>query len=169
MRRWGFTFILNIIKYMPFPCCLKIRNYCYRKILRNLGKHSQICDAVTILNPSSVSIGDYVSIHEYTTIGGAGSVSIGHNVAIASHCHIASDTHNFSDGNRPIKKQGITPKPVIIEDDVWIGTHVVILGGVKIGAGAVVGAGSVVTKDIPPYATAYGVPCEVKMIRSKGD
>jgi acetyltransferase-like isoleucine patch superfamily enzyme len=52
-----------------------------------------------------------------------------------------------------------------IEDDVWIGARVLLLAGVKIGRGAVIGAGSVVSKDIPPYAVAVGVPANVIRFR----
>jgi acetyltransferase-like isoleucine patch superfamily enzyme len=51
--------------------------------------------------------------------------------------------------------------PVVIEEDCWIGSHAVILKGVTIGAGAVVAAGAIVTKDIPPYTIAAGVPARV--------
>ena len=51
--------------------------------------------------------------------------------------------------------------PVRIEDDVWIGSNVVILPGVTIGSGSVIGAGSVVTHDVPPRVVAVGVPCRV--------
>lgn len=51
--------------------------------------------------------------------------------------------------------------PVIIEDDVWLGESVIVMSGVHIGRGAVIGAGAVVTKDIPPYAVAVGVPATV--------
>ena len=47
---------------------------------------------------------------------------------------------------------------VVIDDDVWVGTRTIILHGVKIGRGAVIAAGAVVTKSIPPYAVAAGVP-----------
>lgn len=50
---------------------------------------------------------------------------------------------------------------MVIEDDVWIGANVCINKGVIIGRGAVIGSGAVVTKDIPPYAIAVGVPCRV--------
>lgn len=49
---------------------------------------------------------------------------------------------------------------IYIADDVWIGKNVIILSGVKIGQGAVIAAGSIVTKDIPPYAIAGGVPAK---------
>lgn len=54
---------------------------------------------------------------------------------------------------------------VIIEEDVWCGANVTLLKGVTIGRGCIIAAGSVVTKDIPPYSIAGGVPC--KVIRQK--
>nr|WP_255481100.1 CatB-related O-acetyltransferase [Pontibacter sp. Tf4] len=56
-------------------------------------------------------------------------------------------------------------KPIIIGNDVFIGMNVTILDGVTIGDGAVIGAGSVVSKDIPPYAVAYGNPIKVVKYR----
>ena len=65
-------------------------------------------------------------------------------------------------------RQGLTrPRPVIIEDDVWIGTKVIILPGVHIGKGSVIGAGAVVTKNIPAYSIAAGNPAVVKRNRLK--
>lgn len=52
-------------------------------------------------------------------------------------------------------------KPVKVGNDVWIGLNVVVMGGVEIGDGAVIGSGAVVTKNIPPYAVAVGVPAKV--------
>jgi len=47
---------------------------------------------------------------------------------------------------------------IVIEDDVWIGAHVAILPGVRVGRGAILGAGAVVIKDVPPFAVVAGVP-----------
>ncbi|HVU32284.1 MAG TPA: DapH/DapD/GlmU-related protein, partial [Opitutaceae bacterium] len=53
-----------------------------------------------------------------------------------------------------------------IEDEAWIGTHVTILPGVRIGRGAVIGAGSIVTRDIPPDTIAFGSPATPQRHRS---
>ncbi|KAI9133931.1 DapH/DapD/GlmU-related protein [Acaryochloris sp. CCMEE 5410] len=58
-----------------------------------------------------------------------------------------------------------TRGPVIIEDDVWLGAGTTVLDGVKIGKGCIVGAGAVVTKDLPAYAIAAGVPAKVIKMR----
>ncbi|EOR94083.1 Tetrahydrodipicolinate N-acetyltransferase [Arcticibacter svalbardensis MN12-7] len=62
--------------------------------------------------------------------------------------------------------QGSTKaSPVIIESDVWIGSNVVVLPGIRIGKGSVVGTGSVVTKNIAPYAVVGGVPAKIIKFR----
>lgn len=58
---------------------------------------------------------------------------------------------------------------VLIGNDVWIGSHVLILGGIKIGDGAIIGAGAVVTKDVPPYSIVGGVPAKVIRYRFGDD
>lgn len=98
-------------------------------------------------------------------INGYGGVKIGNGVRIASYVCINTADHDFSDPEVFIKDQGMVVGTVTIDDDVWIGNHVVINRGVDIGKGCVIGSGAVVTKDIPPYSVAVGVPCRV--IRSR--
>lgn len=84
-------------------------------------------------------------------------VQIGANVRIAPYTIILdSDFHDIKDHFA----EGAA-KPVIIEDDVWIATRSTILKGVRIGKGSVIAAGAVVTRDIPPYSIAGGVPAKV--------
>lgn len=59
----------------------------------------------------------------------------------------------------------IIAKPVIIKDDVWIGSNAVIMPGITIGKGAVIGAGAVVTKDVPPNAIVMGIPAKLVKYR----
>ena len=108
-----------------------------------------------------IKIGNYCSINSFCHISGNGGVEIGNNVRIATQCVIISANHNFSDITIPIAQQGETRKKIIIEDDCWLGAGVKVLAGVTIGKGCVIGAGSVVTKDIPEYSVAVGVPAKV--------
>lgn len=86
-------------------------------------------------------------------------VKIGNNVKFGSRVNIYAATHPVDPG---VRITGLEyGKPVVIEDDVWIGGNVVINPGVTIGEGSVVGSGSVVTKSIPKYTIAVGNPCKV--------
>jgi len=79
---------------------------------------------------------------------------------------ILSKNHEYGSLDRPMRAQGEqAEKPVIIGDDVWIGTRVVILPGVNVGKGAILAAGAVVTKDVPEYAIVGGNPA--RFIKSR--
>ena len=80
---------------------------------------------------------------------------------IADNVYISDFDHKFADLEQPIKDQGIAKSRVRIEPDVWLGTKVTVARGVVIGEGAVVGANAVVTRDLPAYAVAVGVPARV--------
>lgn len=140
----------------------KIRNNGYISI----GRGSRI-GTYCILNPekASIIIGKYTSINSFSIITGGGNVTIGDYVAIAPRCSLIASNHIYSDPDTPIKKQGLIKKGIIIEDDVWLGTGVTVLDGVTIGQGSIIGAGSVVTKSIPPYSIAVGVPAKIKKSR----
>jgi maltose O-acetyltransferase len=78
---------------------------------------------------------------------------------IASHTAIVSLTHDYT---RPdMRFAPAIGASVVIEDDVWIGAHAVIMPGVTIGRGAVVGAGAVVRDDVPPFAIVAGIPARL--------
>ena len=159
-RRLSFI-ALGWLKFAPFSPAMRLRNRLYRRVLNHMGPNCNITDAVTITSPENVSLGERVSIHEYSVLGGSGDIVIGDRVAIANSCTLISESHIFSDPNKPIKEQGLTAQPITIGDDVWLGARVTVLGNVTIGPGAVIGAGSVVSRDIPANAIAVGVPCRV--------
>jgi acetyltransferase-like isoleucine patch superfamily enzyme len=112
-------------------------------------------------------IGDHSYVGCNAVLGAGGGIRIGHNVLIGQSVNIHAENHNFADVTRRINEQGVTYQTVTIEDDVWIGSRVMILAGVTIGRGAVVGGGAVVTNSIPAYAIAVGVPARVIGQRGK--
>ncbi|RZK02633.1 MAG: acyltransferase, partial [Flavobacterium sp.] len=105
----------------------------------------------------NLSVGEDCSLNSFIHIwAGKSGVKIGNRVMIASHVAITSLTHDYSSKN--MKTEPPVDKPIIIENDVWIGSHAVIMPGITIGEGAVVGAGSVVTKNVEPYTIVIGNP-----------
>ena len=135
-----------------------------------MGKKVMIAGNCVIQSPHNVSIGDYSYINPRTTISGQGGVTIGKFVMIAANCTILSATHGITSYKLPMRMQGIVTKPVIIEDDVWIGVNVVILPGVHIGRGAIVSANTVVTHDVEPFSLVGGIPAKhIKYRFSKTD
>ncbi len=108
-----------------------------------------------------IRVGDNCSINSFCHFSGNGGIDIGNNVLIATQCVLISANHNFSQIDIPIALQHETQSPIIIEDDCWLGAGVKVLAGVTIHKGCVIGAGAVVTKDIPAYSVAIGVPAKV--------
>lgn len=108
-----------------------------------------------------IRMGENCSVNPFAILYGHGGLDIGNNVRIAPQVVIAPMNHVYKVPDVPIWQQAVTGKGINIEDDVWIGAGAIVLDGVKIGNGAVIGAGAVVTKDIPPYSIAVGVPAKV--------
>lgn len=125
-----------------------------------LGRRSVIESYCCINNAvGDVTIGDYTRIGIHCTV--IGPVCIGHHVNLAQGITVTALNHNFADTNRRIDEQGISTRPVVIGDDVWIGANAVILPGVTIGRHVVVAAGAVVTKDVPDNCVVAGIPAKV--------
>lgn len=115
-----------------------------------------------------IKFGTNVEINDYVHIAAISSVIIGNNVLIASKVYISDIQHGCYSGHdlthsspdlRP-NDRPLTAKPVIIEDNVWIGESVSIMPGVIIGKGTIVGANSVVSKSLPSYIIAVGSPAK---------
>jgi acetyltransferase-like isoleucine patch superfamily enzyme len=114
-----------------------------------------------------IDIGSHCTVHPFCILYGGGGLQIGNSVRIAAHTVIIPTNHLFEDPETPIRLQGIRAEGIVIKDDVWIGTGVRVLDGVTIGQGSIIGAGAVVTKDIPDYAIATGVPARITGWRYK--
>jgi virginiamycin A acetyltransferase len=137
--------IINILwmqivsKFMKHPGEIKIGEYTYR-----------VPNIISFSTKDKLIIGKYCSIAENVTM------------VLSEHSLDRISTY-------PLKSRFIVKKevdeiskgPIIIENDVHIGTGAIVLSNVHIHNGAVIGAGSVVTKDVPPYAIVTGVPAKI--------
>ncbi len=135
---------------------------CSRNI--SLGNNAFIGQNCKIFasNKSQVKIGDNFACNTNVMINarGKGEIIIGKNVLIGPNVVLRSNNHIYSDISKPIAQQGIKSGKINIENDVWIGSNVVILPNTLIGKGSIVAAGAVVTSDVESYTIVGGIPAK---------
>ena len=155
--------ILNIknIKYGKYPLIIGQNPLITNKGDFKVGhsfriRSSQFKTQITCCNNAELEIGHDVYINQGTNIYCSKSIKIGNNVAIADLVMISDTNFHEIEESEPIRI-----KPIIIDDNVWIGARSIILPGVEIGKNSVIGAGSVVTKSIPSNTLAVGVPAKI--------
>jgi len=143
---------------------IKIRGIIYKFSLHKCGWGICIDKYVNFQGKKNITIGNNCVINSFVHIwAGRSGLTIGDRVMIASHTTITTLTHDYYDKNKRFSPA--IDKKIVIGDDVWIGSHAVIMPGISIGKGAVIGAGSVVTKDVEENAIVAGVPAKlIKLI-----
>lgn len=128
----------------------------------HIGKDSRIhrFGKITTLG-GEIIVGSETTIGDHATFLGNGQIKIGDRVMFADNTKIVAFQHQYENVDEPISKQPTTPSKVYIGDNSWIGINVTIVGDVEIGRHCVIAAGSVVTKSIPDFSVAAGVPAKV--------
>jgi acetyltransferase-like isoleucine patch superfamily enzyme len=151
---------------LPFD----IRNKGFINLGRNLTTGFGCRIEAHPINPGSgqcISLGENIEINDYVHIAAGESITIGNNVLIASRVFISDLNHGSYKGKHqdsPMttpNSRKLSTDPVVIKDNVWIGEGVCVMSGVTIGHGCIIGAMSVVTKDIPDYTIAVGIPARI--------
>ena len=129
-----------------------------------VGLHDR-CTLVTLLKGSEIVFGN--------NSGGSGimvlaatKIIVGNNVLIGSHTMIIDNDFHHSDPSKRHEDKNIPARPIIIEDNVFIGTNCMILKGITIGKNSVIGANSVVITSIPENSIAIGNPCKIIIKKS---
>ena len=128
------------------------------KIVRSHGDGLKI-NGITKLT-SNTTLGNNVNFNGMT-INGKGNVIIGNNFHSGAECLMICQIHNYDTGTKIPYDSTYILQDIIIEDNVWLGSRVTVLGGVTIGEGVIIQAGSTVVSDIPKYAIAGGHPAKV--------
>jgi acetyltransferase-like isoleucine patch superfamily enzyme len=159
---WGWRFgqlghrtSLGRCRLAPYPAAVSIKNH------TTIGDEWSLVD----LCPSAgdgkpkIRIGAHCTILHDFQCNAAVSVEIQDFVLIAPRVFVTDSDHVVDRGGERTAVCGkYNSAPVVIENDCWIGVNAVILKGVRIGHHSIVGANSVVTRDIPPFTTAVGIP-----------
>jgi acetyltransferase-like isoleucine patch superfamily enzyme len=121
-----------------------------------------ICSYGDVRYSPRIEIGDGTYMGHRAHIIACSDMKIGKNVVLADGVYISDNLHGFRDVSRPVMPQSLeNPGLVCIEDEVWLGEGVCVLPNVTIGKHSVIGSNSVVTKSIPPYSIAVGIPANV--------
>ena len=178
-----FSLLKSVFMY-PYRCYK--RRY-YKKNMKKFGMSSWIEKPLRLQGLQNISIGENVGVHhrswlaalpltgkevsliindgctigDYNHIFATHRIEIEKDVLTANHVYISDNLHDYNNLNVPIIKQPIVQKSiVVIGEGSWIGENVCIIGAC-IGKHCVIGANSVVTKDIPDYSIAVGIPARV--------
>lgn len=161
----AYVYSIQLLHVALDLCPWFVRNAVWRLLLKECGSGVFFDHHVYVKFPRLVSMGNDVSINRgaefYCGLRGRSRIHIGSNVRIAPNVRFHAAGHDPDMPDFPEMDADI-----FIEDDCWIGAGALVLQGVRVGRGAVVAAGSVVSRDIPPYCIAAGVPARTLRARS---
>ncbi|MCJ0971248.1 acyltransferase [Mammaliicoccus sciuri] len=155
------NFIYNHSRNSESKIAIFIRFLYVKKNAKSCGDNIYIGQNVVIKGLQELDLKNNISIHAFSYIDATGGLVINDNTSIASHVCIYTFEHTWSNIKLPIKYNNIRYKKVYIENDVWIGTNSVILGGVTIEHRSIIAAGAVVNSKVRTGTIVGGVPAKL--------
>ena len=108
-----------------------------------------------------IVVEDHANIGFNCEIFSGSRVRLGKHALVAAYTYLVGGDHTYRRTDAPVLYQDRIARGIEVDDNVWLGAHVVVADGVTIGRDAIVGAGAVVRDEIPPFAIAAGVPARV--------
>jgi len=162
--------ILNKFPHSSVPFiglpCERIKEFFVKKIFKKCGYNVNICKGARFGNGKWIEIGNNSGIGMDCKV--PNNIIIGEDVMMGPNVTIFASNHVFERTDISMREQGVKKyPPVVIENDVWIGSHVIIMPGLIIKKGTIIGAGAIVTKNFPAYSIVGGNPA--KFIKSRLD
>lgn len=141
--------------------------------LIRIGSGCELHGKLQSMCGGTIEIGSNTCVFRHSIIGSVESIKIGSCVIISSHVHIYDNNNHPTspEVRRQMCMEGFhtqawrweysESKPIVIEDNVWIGEYAAVLKGVTIGEGSIVASHAVVVNDVPPYTIVAGNPARV--------
>ena len=168
-RAWNqvYAFVMHwihiLLELLPGP----FRNFCFRLLLKKMGRHVYFDYGIFIKFPGLVSFGDNVAVNRgssfYPAYNGRHEIVIGSDVIVSPHVQFYAGGHDLLDFKKSVGGR------ITVGNGVWIGAGSIILPGATIGDRSVIAAGSVVASDIPPNTIASGIPARPMKPRRETD
>jgi len=146
----------SMIQSLAIP----VRRILAKRIFRHCGDGVIFHHNVLFSKGSNISVGEHSLINRYVMLDDRADINIGSFVMVAAGVTIETHTHPFDDFSLPIAYGGRSGLPVSVGDNSVLGYNSVLMAGVDIGYRCIIGANSVVTKNIPDYTVAGGVPAK---------
>lgn len=155
MLKW----ILRGLSYHKTKLRLKLRTMSWRATFGSFGADSKAYPTAIAYARKHIHVGNNVTINDFVHIWGGGGVTIGDGTMVASGTKIISQTHDpgaLEDGLAYF--QTSKTGPIVIGQNVWIGSNACILPGITIGENSIIAAGAVVTRNVPRNTVVAGIP-----------
>jgi len=161
-RLWFWSACAGIMPDFALP---GLRAQCYRLAGCDIGQRASVLGRPRLLGGGGIAgrlhLGEGSLVAPGVVFGLDGEITVGRNVSISPQVTLYTATHALGFGSQRMNP-AMTPKPIVVEDGVWIGMRALILPGVTLGQGCVVSAGAVVTLDVPPNTLVAGNPATVQ-------
>lgn len=161
LHLWCEEFFGWLFRSLPGLFGMILRWGLYRILFAELKSFCTIYAGVYLTHTYGLKVGRGFSPNTGALIDARGGIEIGDHVMAGPYAVIVSSNHAYMQTDAPMALVDHVMAKVKIGNDVWIGAHAVITGGVTIGNGVVVAAGAVVTKDVADYQIVGGVPARV--------
>ncbi len=142
------------VLFRPSPRpCYRWRNWLLRRFGAAVHPTVRIRPSVVIEIPWHLTAGANSSVGDHAILYCLAPVTLGDRVTVSQYAHLCAGTHDHTRRSMPL-----VPRPIVLEDDVWVAADAFVGPGVRVGAGAVVGARSGVFADLPAWKVCVGTP-----------
>jgi maltose O-acetyltransferase len=155
--------LIQHLPMQPFPgykFFYSLRYFFVKRIIKQCGRNVIVKNKCYFGNGNRLSVGDRTQLGQNSKLGGA--ITLGNDVLMGPDVVMMATSHAYDRVDVPINQQGAEEEQeIVIGDNVWIGTRVIILPGVKIGSHSIIASGAVVSKSFEEYSIIGGVPAKL--------